>query len=436
MVAVCAETGYILGLPLKAKSQVNLMAHEILAFTQVLGHEEVTYYSDNEPTLRQVARLLVQARGAVGLKTKMRQTKIYDHAGNALAENAIQRVRSVAATLMENVTQRTGLRFSGQRPLWSWACRHSAWLLNRYQATQGATSFEWIYGRPTLCQYGEVVFAYTKPKQGFKGDPRWKVGVCLGKSEMQDAWVIGDGSRMFLSRSIRRVDDSWARYLQCIRGFSAYSWEFQTTFGGRIVPSKRLVTLEGPKVSLTLPGTQDELAGDDEAREILAYARSYAGRLEDHMQREDVEKEPQKRFEDEEKEKKVAEDKRLNLEERVPEETVVAAPMPPEVDDSRNQAGPSRPSAFSLLESPSTPRSHSQPAGSPEPETKKYKLTAEKRVHGVEGEESDSKRQKSDMEDMRERRITATQIGDDIFYQRRYGRALHRTTQVDGGPRR
>ena len=34
------------------------------------------------------------------------------------------------------------------------------------------------------------------------------------------------------------------------------------------MPSKRLVTLEGPKVSLTLPGTQDELAGDDEAREI------------------------------------------------------------------------------------------------------------------------------------------------------------------------
>ena len=121
---------------------MNLIAHEILAFTQILGHEEVTYYSDNEPTLRQVARLLVQARGSMGLKTKMRHTKICDHAGNALAENAIQRVRSVAATLMENVAQRTSLRFSGQHPLWSWACRHSAWLLNRYQATQVGKFFK------------------------------------------------------------------------------------------------------------------------------------------------------------------------------------------------------------------------------------------------------------------------------------------------------
>ena len=143
----------------------------------------------------------------MGLKTKMRTTKIYDHAGNSLVENAIQRVRSVAATLMENVARHTGLRFNGQRPLWTCTCRHSAWLLNRYQLAQGATSYtsyELVHGRPykgKLGQYGEVVFAYTKPKQGFKADPRWKVGICLGKSELQDAWVIGDGSRVFLRSS-------------------------------------------------------------------------------------------------------------------------------------------------------------------------------------------------------------------------------------------
>ena len=43
LIAVCAETGYVLGLPLKAKSQLNLIAHELLSFTQVLGHEEVAY---------------------------------------------------------------------------------------------------------------------------------------------------------------------------------------------------------------------------------------------------------------------------------------------------------------------------------------------------------------------------------------------------------
>lgn len=35
----------------------------------------------------------------------MRTTKIYDSAGNGLAKNATQRARSLAATLMENLTE-------------------------------------------------------------------------------------------------------------------------------------------------------------------------------------------------------------------------------------------------------------------------------------------------------------------------------------------
>ena len=97
-----------------------------------------------------------------------------------------------------------------------------------------------VKGEP---EYGEVCFAYSKPKQGFKADPRWKVGICLGKTEIQDAWVIGDGNRVFLSRSLRRVSNANKQYLSCYQNFTAYSWEFQQNFGGRIVPSKRLAAM-------------------------------------------------------------------------------------------------------------------------------------------------------------------------------------------------
>ena len=56
MVAVCSETGSLLGLPLKSKNQMNLITHELLAFTQLLGHEAAQYFCDNEPTAS--ARLL------------------------------------------------------------------------------------------------------------------------------------------------------------------------------------------------------------------------------------------------------------------------------------------------------------------------------------------------------------------------------------------
>ena len=159
---------------MKSKNQMSLITHELLAFTQVLGHEEVQYYSDNKPTLRQILKLLVTARSSMGLKTTMRTTKIYDSAGNGLVENAIQRIRTLAATLMENLTEKIELRFQSQHPIWSWACRRSAWLINRFQPFHGSTSFELAHGRAyegKLCNFGEVCFAYCKPKQGYKADP-------------------------------------------------------------------------------------------------------------------------------------------------------------------------------------------------------------------------------------------------------------------------
>ena len=142
LIAVCSETGSLLGLPLKSKNQMNLITHELLAFTQILGHEAVQYYCDNEPTARQIVRLLVSSRTAMGLKTTMRATKLHDSAGNSLAENAVHRVRGLAASMMGSLAEKIGLRFHHQHPLWSWACRHAAWTLNRYQVLRGTTSFE------------------------------------------------------------------------------------------------------------------------------------------------------------------------------------------------------------------------------------------------------------------------------------------------------
>lgn len=61
------------------------------------------------------------------------------------------------------------------------------------------------------------IWCLHQAKAGLQGRCQME-GQCVFGSEMQDAWVIGDGSRVFLSRSIRRVEVSWSRYLQCFRG--------------------------------------------------------------------------------------------------------------------------------------------------------------------------------------------------------------------------
>ena len=42
-----------------------------------------------------------------------------------------------------------------------------------------------------------------------------------------------------LTRSIRRVNRPWTGFLSYYQNFETASWEYQTNFGGRIIPTKR-----------------------------------------------------------------------------------------------------------------------------------------------------------------------------------------------------
>eukprot|EP00913_Durusdinium_trenchii_P032259 g30204.t1 len=351
-------------------------------------------------------------------------TKIYDSAGNGLVENAIQRIRSLAATLMENLTEQIELRFQSQHPIWSWACRHSAWLINRFQPFHGSTSFELAHGRAyegKLCNFGEVCFAYCKPKQGYKADPKWRLGIYLGKTELQDNWVIGDANKVYLSRCLRRMSGASKKNLMCYKGFTAYSWEYQQNFGGRIVPSKRMASMVGVPMSRALPPSSGVSPDDVDAQEVLAFVKSYAGKREEA--RELVEDEPNRvegREGGEQKslaELQLAEDKKQDfVEEEVPELVKVSNPMV--IDERRNQAGPSapRPKPQQLV---STPRSTASKTGMVEQEKtdmKKMKMTVEKAARPLEASSPEPKRPRHEGDGNMERRVEVTQVGTESYY--------------------
>ena len=264
-----------------------------------------------------------------------------------------------------------------------------------------------------MCPFGEVVFAYPKQKQGFKADPKWKVGICLGKTEVQDAWVIGDGNRVFLSKSIRRVADASTKYIACYQGFTAYSWEYQQNFGGRIVPSKRVATMVGgPLLGLPSPGARGEALHDEDAREVIAFSKSYARKLEEAKDLVEVTEKKEGQAQEMSQEQKVAEDKKLDY----VEEKVIVSPTrirdPNMVDKTHNQAGPSVPAT--------TPRSPAQKSGfsmaGDEGDAKRLKLTIFKLAHESEGESSETKRQKVGEEKPHvERRVQATEVGDEVY---------------------
>ena len=150
--------------PLNSKAQFDLATKEIIAFCSTLGYNDVMFRCDNEPSLLQLQRLAIQARQKMGLRTQACTPSAYEH-GNALAENAVQRIRSLACSITHSLQMKLSVTVGSSHALWSWCMRHAAWILNRYNPHQGLTAYEVVYGKPyggQICEYGEPVLGFAK----------------------------------------------------------------------------------------------------------------------------------------------------------------------------------------------------------------------------------------------------------------------------------
>lgn len=137
--------------------------------------------------MRQIVGVVTAARFKMGLPTRAVNARVGDHS-NALVENAIQRVRSLAGSF---------------KPPTTWAARPSAWTLNRYQATKGITPFEVVYQKSfvgRVAEFAEPVYA------------KWYTSLFLGKPDGQDSFLVFNGNSILLTRSIRELLEigSWA----------------------------------------------------------------------------------------------------------------------------------------------------------------------------------------------------------------------------------
>ena len=141
LVKVCSQTGYIHCTPTKQNNQFDLMVRELITFSQLLGRTDLTFMADSEPTMRQLMRMAVNTRSTT--------PPTYLH-GNSLVENAIGRVRQLAGSFMHALGEKLGIEISTSSPIWTWAMRHAAWVINRFSVTaaRGITSFELLNGRP------------------------------------------------------------------------------------------------------------------------------------------------------------------------------------------------------------------------------------------------------------------------------------------------
>ena len=111
---------------------------------------------------------------------------------------------SVAGSILSFYEHKSGQKVSSQHPLHSWALRHAAFVLDRFQIRPGGlTAFEAALGRPykgAVIPYGEMLLV----PQGANGKPRFVQGQVLGKVMSSDQWIgCTSAGRLVLARSAR-----------------------------------------------------------------------------------------------------------------------------------------------------------------------------------------------------------------------------------------
>ena len=91
----------------------------------------------------------------MGLPTRESTPPPYAH-GNGVVENALDRIRKLAGSLVHSLSNKVGVAFTTSHPIWTWAMRHASWLINRFTATHGHTT-SWCIAKTTKVAFVSLV---------------------------------------------------------------------------------------------------------------------------------------------------------------------------------------------------------------------------------------------------------------------------------------
>ena len=213
-----SQTGWRECFPVPAKGGTHsgtqvipYLASELCRLLAFLGYSQVTLKSDPEPTCIALQAEVRKLRLSMGLRTVCQQVPEGSHQSNGGAEMCVHTVRQLAGSLLACYESKAKQKVKSLDPIHSWAMRHAAFILNRFQVQSGGlTAFEAAMGRPyrgALIPYGETVMMLVpQAGQGAKGKPRFIQCQMLGKVMVSDQWIgVSSAGRLVLARTARRM---------------------------------------------------------------------------------------------------------------------------------------------------------------------------------------------------------------------------------------
>ena len=152
LTCVDKDTGMIRVVPLPSKDGIALQyaAKEVLSFLSYLGRTEAEIRGDNE--MQNLVTRIATARASVGLATRPSPTQPYEHQTNGPAEQSIQSVREIGATLLQQLKQ-SGYVLSNESDVVGWAYVHASMVRNTFAVCPLHWEIGLLRGNGLLCSW-------------------------------------------------------------------------------------------------------------------------------------------------------------------------------------------------------------------------------------------------------------------------------------------
>ena len=228
-----------------------------VSFLKELGYTRFRCRTDPEPAIKSHVDNVIKclADDRVVEQVLPEETIPESHASLGALEGWHGLLQGQIRALRLDVEERLGSVVDTTHQCLPWLVRHASWLLNRFQRRQnGATAFENLkrvsYNKPLL-QFGERCHWLEAERITHKFDPRWGIGVWLGRHTASDAHLIGTPGGVIQVRTVRRLTREQRTDDVSKRAFDNFMGSPQNLSGSK--PSLQEQTVHGEKWTWT-PG--------------------------------------------------------------------------------------------------------------------------------------------------------------------------------------
>ena len=200
-------TGAVAGIQ-TTKDTSKITVDTITRVLETWGHADIVLHMDGEPASKSLVKAVAAARPH---RTMTRHGAPYSHQSQGPVEAIIGVYRGIFVANKLAAEAALGMQIGSRHVLIPWLARHVGWIMTRYSTGQdGLTPYRRLFGKPyagLVCRFAEYVHFKLVGRPSSRVEPRWELGVWLGRREENDECVRGTLGGVRLARSIYRMPD-------------------------------------------------------------------------------------------------------------------------------------------------------------------------------------------------------------------------------------